>query len=94
MGKNKKKQNVNFYGGNKKDKKKYNKKDIREIADNLEMFYDITTEIMIVSGRKKKIKNALKTVKKGIHELRHGDPDKVLDYDAYVEYFGSKFKGW
>lgn len=81
-----KQKNDNFYHGEKKNKK-FNKKIINEIADNLEGFYDIVTELIIISGKKKKVKEAEKGLKQMIKYLRNGQAYKVINYDAYVEYF-------
>lgn len=65
----------------------YSKEECKKIADQLEEYLDTVSTLVIINDKpKKKVKEARKVVKKAIKNLREGHPEKVFNYDNYMEY--------
>lgn len=65
----------------------YDQKTNEDIADSLEKYSDEVKRFIIPDGKSaKKVKKALKVIKKTVKKLREGKADEVFDEDAYLEY--------
>lgn len=66
---------------------KYDKKLMKDMADNFESYVDIVENYVIIEGiTKEEYEWAVKTVKKMIKHLKKGKGEKVFDEKAYAEY--------
>ena len=82
MGK-KKNKNTGFNGEG-----MYNQERNNMVADHLEDYLDAIQNLFILEGRKEsEVKDAIKTVKKAIKNLREGRPEKVYDEERFDELF-------
>lgn len=64
----------------------YDKKLMKNMADNLEKYLEIVESYLIIQGiTKEEYDDAVKTTKKLIKKLRKGKGDKVFDSERYRE---------
>lgn len=69
----------------------YSKAICKQSADQLEEYIDAVETIIIINDKpKKKVKKAIKVVKKAIKDLREGRPEEVFNHDNYMEYMSNK----
>ena len=66
--------------------KKYDVKEMQEMADVFEMFLSTVKSYVIIDGiTSEQYQSAVKTVEKLIKKLRKGEGDKVFDQERYFE---------
>lgn len=65
----------------------YNQDRNERIANSLEEYLDVVTNLCIITGKKKKdVKKAKKVVKQAIKDLRNGHPERVFDEGRFYDY--------
>lgn len=66
---------------------KYDKKLMKQMADDFEAYLEQVDKFLIIEGlSKEEYKDAKKKVKKLIKHLRNGNGDKVFDKERYREF--------
>lgn len=74
---------------------KYDKEEMRKMADDFEQYLDIVDKFLIIEGlSKEEYKDAKKKIKKLIKHLRDGKGDKVFNKEKYIEYKMNRDSGY